>query len=175
MRACVPWPPNVNLFYFSITQTILWALSIRSFRDINSYLYWPLGWVISIHKTCTFNTVNVLHGLITFCRLKLKDIRELREFVAWASCQIRKIALAGYAFAGNAGFSPPPRLSDPDMNHDASVMHVTWWVPGSLISGLLWSLWRGKHNFTYLLRGQFNLGLYIYTGYCGDNHANGKH
>ena len=36
-------------------------------------------------------------------------------------------------------FSLPPQVSDPDMHHDTCVTHVPWWMPGSLISGFLWS------------------------------------
>ena len=59
-------------------------------------------------------------------------------------------------------FSPSPRVSDPDMHHDTSVMHVPWCMPGSLTGGFLWSRWREKcsrHSrrmrnpqFTYLVR-----------------------
>ena len=41
-------------------------------------------------------------------------------------------------------FSPPPRVSDPDMHHDTCVTHLPWCMPGSLTSGFLWSQWRGK-------------------------------
>ena len=58
-------------------------------------------------------------------------------------------------------FSPPPRVSDPDMHHDTCVTHVPWCMPGSLISGFIWSRWRENvtgipgtaPNFTYLVRG----------------------
>ena len=61
----------------------------------------------------------------------------------WASCQIGKFARR--ACAGNAGtFSPPPRVSDPDMQHDTYGTHVPWCMPGSLTSGFLWSRWQGK-------------------------------
>ena len=43
-------------------------------------------------------------------------------------------------------FSPPPLPSDPDMNHGRCVTHVPWCMPGSLISGFLWSRWRGKRS-----------------------------
>ena len=52
-------------------------------------------------------------------------------------------------------FSPPPRVSDPDMHHGTS--------------GFLWSWWRGKRsrhsrrmrilNFTYLVRGPWGHGI----------------
>ena len=60
-------------------------------------------------------------------------------------------------------FSPPPRVSDPDMHHGTCATHVPWCMPGSLTSALIWSRWRGKRsrhsrrmrspNFTYLVRG----------------------
>ena len=61
----------------------------------------------------------------------------------WASYQIRKIA--GAHAPGMPGtFSPPPRVSDPDMHHRTCVTHVPWCMPGSLTSGFLWSRRRGK-------------------------------
>ena len=39
-------------------------------------------------------------------------------------------------------YSPPPRVSDPDMHHSMCVM--PWCMSGSLTSGFLWSRWRGK-------------------------------
>ena len=41
-------------------------------------------------------------------------------------------------------FSPPPRLSDPDLHHGTCAVHVPWCMPGSLTSDYLWNLWRGK-------------------------------
>ena len=41
-------------------------------------------------------------------------------------------------------FSPPSRVSDPDMHHGTCVTHVPWCMPGSLNSGFLCSRWRGK-------------------------------
>ena len=41
-------------------------------------------------------------------------------------------------------FSPPSRVSDPDMHHGTCVTHVPWCMSGSLTSGFLWSRWRGK-------------------------------
>ena len=43
-------------------------------------------------------------------------------------------------------FSPPSRVSDPDMHHGTCVTHVTRCRPGSLTNGSLWSRWRGKHS-----------------------------
>ena len=41
-------------------------------------------------------------------------------------------------------FSPPSRVSDPDMHHGTCVMHVPWCMLGSLTSGFPWSRLRGK-------------------------------
>ena len=43
-------------------------------------------------------------------------------------------------------FSPPPRVSDPDMHHGTCVMHVPWCMPWLLNSGFLGSRWRGKRS-----------------------------
>ena len=63
----------------------------------------------------------------------------------WASYQIRKVV--GCAFAGMpVTFSPPPRVSDPDMHHGTFVTDVLWCMPGSLTSSFLWSRWRGNRS-----------------------------
>ena len=43
-------------------------------------------------------------------------------------------------------FFPPPRVSDPEMHHGTCVTHVPWCMPGSLTSGFLLCLWRGKRS-----------------------------
>ena len=43
-------------------------------------------------------------------------------------------------------FSPPPRVTDPDMHRTTCVTHVPWCMPGSLIRGFLWSRWREKRS-----------------------------
>ena len=46
-------------------------------------------------------------------------------------------------------FSPPPRISDPDMHHGTSMTHVPWCMPGSLTSGFLLIRWwekRSRHS-----------------------------
>ena len=75
-------------------------------------------------------------------------------------------------------FSPPPWVSNPDMQHDTSVTHVSWFMPGSLTSGFLWSRWRENvpgipgacviRNFTYLARDPLGQ-LYQYHKAIGSN------
>ena len=43
-------------------------------------------------------------------------------------------------------FSPPPRVSDPDMHHGTCVTHVPCCMSGSLTIGFLWIQWRGKRS-----------------------------
>ena len=62
-------------------------------------------------------------------------------------------------------FSPPPRVSDPDIHHGTCVTHGSWCMPGSLTSAFSWSRWwgnRSRHSrrmrnppFTYLVRGPY--------------------
>ena len=64
-------------------------------------------------------------------------------------------------------FSPPRRVSDPDMHHCTCVMHVPWCMMGSLTSGFLWSPWRGKlarhsrrmRNRQFYVSGKRPMGL----------------
>ena len=68
-----------------------------------------------------------------------------------------------YALGMPGTFSPPLRVSDPDMHHVTCVTHVPWCMPGSLTSGFLWSLRRenvpcipdacATRTFTCLARG----------------------
>ena len=44
-------------------------------------------------------------------------------------------------------FSPPPWVSYPDMHRGTCGTHVPWCMPGLLISGFLWSRWRGKRSW----------------------------
>ena len=48
-------------------------------------------------------------------------------------------------------FSPPPRVSDSDMNHGKCVTHVPLCMSGSLTSGFHWSQWWEK-RFRHSLR-----------------------
>ena len=43
-------------------------------------------------------------------------------------------------------FSPPPRVSNPDMHHGTCMTHAPWSVPWSLTNDYLWNRWRGKRS-----------------------------
>ena len=64
-------------------------------------------------------------------------------------------------------FSPPPRVSDPDMHHGTCVTHVPWCMPGSLTS-VSFDVRGGENvpgipsacanrNFTYLVNGPWRV------------------
>ena len=67
-------------------------------------------------------------------------------------------------------FSPPPRVSDPDMHHGTCVTPVPRCMPGSLTCGFLWSRWRG--NRSRHSRRMHNLQFYVFdkspciTAFC---------
>ena len=67
-----------------------------------------------------------------------------RVIVEWACCQIRKIV--GCMHQEYRTFSPPTRVSDPDMHQGTCVTHVPWCMHGSLTNGFLWNRWRGKRS-----------------------------
>ena len=48
-------------------------------------------------------------------------------------------------------FSPPPRLSDPDMHHGTRVTHMSWSMPGSLTNVFIRIWWFGNRS-QYSLR-----------------------
>ena len=86
---------------------------------------------------------------------KLLDITKLRggfQTGVPANGPITRYAKLRVAHApGIPGtFSPPLRVSDPDMYHSTCVTHVPWFMPGSLTSGFLWSRWRWKPEAFYM-------------------------
>ena len=66
-------------------------------------------------------------------------------------------------------FSPPPRVSDPDMHYGTCVTHVPWYIQGSLTSGFLWNRWREirsrhsrlMHNPQFCVFGKRPMRLYL--------------
>ena len=81
-------------------------------------------------------------------------------------------------------FSPPPRISDPEMHHGTCVTHVPWCMPGSLTSGFIWRR-SGKNvpdipgacticNFTHLVRGPVYPKPMLNKSSCGTMRAHQK-
>ena len=102
---------------------------------------------IGIRLTCKLrmhlNDINDLLAVARdlFCKQRLRILAS--HFIAWASCQIRKIASA-HAPGMPGTFSPSLQVSDPDMHHGTCVTHVPWCMAGSLTSGFLWNWRRGE-------------------------------
>ena len=105
---------------------------INSFKitfHVNGFTHeinWAICYVLSINEYAYINCVQeaYVHGPLT-----------------------RYVKLRAAHAPGMPGtFSPPPRVSDPDMHHGTCVTHVPWCMPGSLTSCFLWSRWRGKRS-----------------------------
>ena len=125
--------------------------------------------ICEVKAVCTYLYIFVLVSYVSaFCYVtKIVCSHQGHDYL-WASYQIRKIA--GCTCAGNAGnVFPPPRVTDPDMNHDTCVTHEPCCMMGSSTSGFLWRPWRGKRSrhcwwmrmrnsqFTYLIRGPLGM------------------
>ena len=123
---------NITVMTLHIHSIVEWFMTLWTFLSIKNIiiqvvyvtfsnaLSWQrvcLNWQLGWHKWLL-----LLHGPL---------------------CQIRKTA--GAHAPGIPGtFSPPPRVSDPDMHHDTCVTHVPRCMPGSLTRCFLWSRWWGK-------------------------------
>ena len=71
--------------------------------------------------------------------------KDKKKLILWASYQICIIA-GTHAPRMPGTFSPPPRVSYPDMRHCKRVTHVPRCAPGSLNSVFLWSRWQWKRS-----------------------------
>ena len=68
----------------------------------------------------------------------------------WLLCNgplVRYVILrVAHALGMLVTFSPPLRVSNPDMHRGTCMTHVPWCMPGSLTSGFLRSRWGGKRS-----------------------------
>ena len=91
-----------------------------------------------IHESKVFHKfklwIYVLLQSLQHCVYILLDHRPLVRYV-----KLRVVHTSGM-------FSPPPRVSDPDVHHGTCVTHVPWCMPGSQTHGFLLIRWRGKHS-----------------------------
>ena len=83
-------------------------------------------------------------------------------------------------------FSPPPRVSYPDMHHGTCVTHVQWCMSGSLTSGFIWKsvaaktfpVFQRMHNPKFSISGKrpkkcagdmrHTKWLYVYGHVCAN-------
>ena len=92
-------------------------------------------------------------GITTKFPRCLMNLSKVMTFCLQASCyQLNHGAFTRYVklrvahAPGIPGtFSPPPRVSDPDLHHGTCVIHMqSWCMTESLISDFLWSRWLEK-------------------------------
>ena len=150
---------NLLCIYHMVPYTDLGGRWV--FRRLTSLLYCMFIMVQcpNYHSGCMARKVHLL-GYQGYCLLTEREV--IVCFIvlvihsdAWTSWQIRKIA--GCACAGNAGnVFPASAGKRSDMHHGTCVMHVPWYMPGSLTRGLLWSRWRRKRS-----RCMRNLQFYV--------------
>ena len=111
---------------------------------------------------CTFkgrNNLKIIKPLGMWCTCWWRNTHMSQGISRYGSLT-RSVKLQVAHAPGMPGtFSPPPRVSDPDMHHRTCVSHLPWCIPGSLISGFLWSRWRGKRS--RVSRRMHNLQFYV--------------
>ena len=137
--------------------------------------------VISHHKDVKIFFFFTIYRHITVSRYKqpMLSLSNLTQF-HWSLARYVILRVA-HAPGIPGTFSPPPRVSDPDMHHGTCMTHLPWCIPGSLISGFLWSRWRGKRsqhsgacairNFTYLVKGPwYRIHRWVMSGHHWPNY-----
>ena len=147
------FPPNIDLAS-SCMHHLLIDGTCQPCPLLLSLYNWYLGW--EKHTNCytlTWQGMDEHIHPIVLC---------------WCYGPLAKYAKLKVAHApGMPGtFSPPLRLSDPDMHHSTCMMYVPWCMQGSLSSGFLWSWWWGrcsrhsrrKRNLQFCVSGKRPLG-----------------
>ena len=76
----------------------------------------------------------------------LLSLSELHGIISYGPLARYVKLRVAHALGMPGTFSPPPRISDPDMHQGTCVTHVPWCISGSLTSGFLWNRWRGKRS-----------------------------
>ena len=109
-----------------------------------------------------FKMQNIGHFVwASVCQMSCRDLTNVTsgKFLlgrhSWVHGSLTRYAKlrVGHAPGMPGTFSPPPRVSDPDMHHGTCVTHVPWCIPGSLtnVPGIPGAC--ATRNFTYLVRG----------------------
>ena len=126
------WRGNAFCIIISLWGDTSVTNGVPSWRASNAKLWCFI--MLNVHHS----DVMTLSASLSFCD---GNLRVANGFLSqWAPCQIRKLRVVHVP----GMFSPPPRVSDPDMHHGTCVTHVPWCMLGSLTSGFLWSRWQGK-------------------------------
>ena len=104
---------------------------------------WSAYHMAAINSKMTNIDIGTVTPIIISHRVAVNDgdrnkQHQLKYFMTWASCQIRKLRVMDAP--GRPGtFSPPPQVRDFDMHHGTCVTHLPWCMPGLLTSGFRWS------------------------------------
>ena len=143
--APVIWRPRKGVCGMELKRVYFW-------NDSKHYVHFVLRWLSEMVWSCVVNTSCDVIGK---CWNFLKQILSysLNKNLLTVSVKLEhgphtRYAILSFAHApGMQGtFSPPLRVSDPDMHHGMWMTHVPWCMLGSLTSGFLWSRWRGKRS-----------------------------
>ena len=116
------------------------------------------------HPLSTNTYCYILWALLNNINWSIKHLQQLiysKKVCFYVVCNGSRYAKSRVVHASGMPetFSPPLRVSDPDMHHGTCVTHVPWCMPGSLASGFLWSRWQGKRSryFRRMRNPQFNV------------------
>ena len=109
-------------------------------------------WAVLICTKCLYGGINLMKTMTRTILITLSsDWNVVSVMGAWSDDDFSYGPLARYVklwvahAPGMPGmFSPPPQVSDPDMQHSTCVTHVPSSMPGLLTSGFLWSWLSGK-------------------------------
>ena len=118
------WDITYSMSHEISTLPYPWVTLLAPGQSSTSRIRTEETWGIWVKSTGTKTQQNTAHGpLARYVKLRV-----------------------AHAPAMPGTFSPPPRVSDPDMHHGTCVTHVPWCMLGSLTSVFLWSQWRGKRS-----------------------------
>ena len=124
------WTPSESPVIY--TFDIFWVFFLSKNNPLNKQLKLSVIWnaMALMWRHC--------NAILFLQLLHQAKQKQLQADVShqWASCQIIKLRFA-HAPGMQGTFSPPPRVSDPDMHHSTCVTHVPWCMSGSLTSGFL--------------------------------------
>ena len=90
----------------------------------------------------------------SLCRVDIHVMSECSWYALIGLCHHRPLARyielrVAHAVGMPGTYSPPPRVSDPDMHHGKCATHVPWYMLGSLTIGFLVNRWwekRSRHS-----------------------------
>ena len=147
----IPSPFQFSFQGFIYHNELIWPQNPIPFAIKSSYIcFWHTKrhFVVFIHlnKLCYRYMVKPENSEIGLLQVGTSWHRNLSILLANGPLS-RYVKLRIAHAPGMPGtFSPPPLVSDPDIQHGTCVMHMPWCMPVSLTSSFPWSRWRGKRS-----------------------------